>query len=337
MAERERWKKMVLRSMPPPAWLAPDAPENDVVISTRCRFARNLKGHYFPNHASSNELKAIAQTVKEAGVAIGLEAFRKLSEAEREYMVGCRLMSPEFNPDEPGRTLMLDEKRAISIMVNEEDHLRIQALHAGWSIATAVAQARDVLLALATRIEFAEAPPWGYLAASPFNAGEGIRLSAMFHLAGLAHTRRLTEVVEALSESDLTARGLFGESSRAVGAFFQVSMTRSDLPRFAGACEYLMREERLARGSIDRNQLDVNVRDAIRFAVVSTELSQVDALRVLAWTRWGIAAGLVSVPLREVDSILSTLELRNNPDEEAAARDRAGALRARFEHVLSKN
>lgn len=326
---------MVLRSMPPPAWLAPDAPENDVVISSRCRFARNIRGHLFPNHASANELKSIAQAVKEAGTAVGLEAFRKLSEAEREYMIGCRLMSPEFKPDEPGRLLLLDERRAISIMVNEEDHLRVQALHAGWSIGTSIAQAKDILRALSSRIEFAETPRWGFLTASPFNTGEGIRLSAMFHLAGLAHTKRLAEVVGALSESDLTARGLFGESSRAVGAFFQVSMTRGNLPRFSGACEYLMQEERLARGNMDRDHLNEIVRDAIRFAVVSKELSQVDALRVIAWTRWGIAAGFVSVPIREIDAILSTLELRNNPDESAAARDRAAALRSRFEHVLT--
>lgn len=335
MAERERWKKMVLRSMTSPAWLAPNAPENDVVISSRCRYARNLKGHHFPNHAVASELKIIANEVKEAGVALGLEPFRRLTEAEREYMVGCRLMSPEFQPDQPGRMLLLDRARGISIMVNEEDHLRIQSLHAGWSIGTAAAEAESVLKQLGTRLPYAKSPKWGYLGASPFNAGEGVRLSAMFHLAGLAHTKRLNEVIGALSESHLTARGLFGESSRAVGAFFQVSMTRGDLPRFGGACEYLMREERLARGTVSRQMLEGIVKEAIRFAVVSTELSQVDALRVLAWARWGIAANLVNVPLREVDAMLSTLELRNNPDELEAGKDRAAALRARFEYVLT--
>ncbi|MCC6686622.1 MAG: hypothetical protein IT205_06505 [Fimbriimonadaceae bacterium] len=336
MAERERWKAMVLRSMLRPAWLNANAPENDVAISSRCRYARNLRGHHFPNHASSAELKTIAARVKEAGASLGLETFRRLGDTEREYMVGCRLMSTEFAPHEPGRLLLIDKSRAISIMVNEEDHLRIQSLHAGWSVGTAASQAQHILKALDGLLEFATATPWGYLAASPFNAGEGVRLSAMFHLAGLAHTKRLNEVLAALSESQLTARGLFGESSRAVGAFFQVSMIRSDLPRFAGACEYVMREERLARGTVSRDQLHSIVQDAIRYAVVSKSLSQVDALRVLAWARWGIAAGLVSVPLREVDEMLSTLELRNNPDEGAAAKDRAVALRARFEQVLAQ-
>lgn len=336
-AERENWKKMVLRSMPPPAWLDADAPENDVVISSRCRYARNLRGHRFPAHADADELREISRLVKDASVSLGLEAFRRLSDAEREYMVGCRLMSPDFHGELPGRLLLLNRRRSVSIMVNEEDHVRIQALTAGWSISSGEAQARITLQTLGAQLDWARSKDWGYLAASPFNAGEGVRLSAMFHLVGLAHTKRLPEVLSALSVSGLTARGLFGESSRAVGAFFQVSVTRNDLPRFAGACEYLMREERLARGTVGREDLEAILLDAIRFAVVSTEVAQVDALRVLAWARWGVAAGLprLRIPLREIDSMLSTLEVRNDTDEGAAARDRAVTLRTKLEHALN--
>ncbi len=336
-AERENWKKMVLRSMPPPAWLAVDAPENDVVISSRCRFARNLRGHRFPNHADQDELREISRLIKEASASLGLESFRRLSEAEREYMVGCRLMSPDFHAEAPGRTLLLNHERSVSIMVNEEDHVRIQALTPGWSITSAESQARSALKTLGAHVEWARAEPWGFLAASPFNAGEGVRLSAMFHLVGLAHTKKLNEVLGALTNSGLTARGLFGESSRAVGAFFQVSVTTLDLPRFAGACEYLMREERIARGTVSREELERMVKEAIHFAVVSKEVAQVDALRVLAWVRWGAAVALpqLHIPLREIDALLSTLEVRNDADEGAAARDRASSLRNRLEHALN--
>ncbi len=327
---------MVLRSMQPPAWLNEDAPDNDVVISSRCRFARNLWGHRFPNHALAEELKEINFKVKEAATGLGLETFKRLSQAEREYMIGCRLMSPDFEGEGSNCSLMLNKSRSVSIMVNEEDHLRIQALTAGWSIQSAHQEAESILKTLGGRLRWASCPEWGFLAASPFNAGEGIRLSAMFHLVGLAHTKRLNEVLGALTGSGLVTRGLFGESSRAIGAFFQVSSIRSNLPRFMGACDYLMREERLARASVATDQLRKTLREAIHFGVVSKELAQVDALRILAWVRWGIAMGLeeIDVDLREVDAILSTLELRNNPDEVLAAKERAATLRDRFEHII---
>ena len=93
MAERERWKAMVLRSMLRPAWLNANAPENDVAISSRCRYARNLRGHHFPNHASSAELKTIAARVKEAGASLGLETFRRLVYRYVDFIVGLVFFS----------------------------------------------------------------------------------------------------------------------------------------------------------------------------------------------------------------------------------------------------
>src|SRR5262249_25461194 len=135
----EAWKRLVLRSMPPPAWLGPDAPHSDVVLSSRSRILRNLQGHRFPHHADSDELQAILKKVIHAirDSRLNLSIHRHISNAEREYLVGCRLASPEFEWSKPGRALMLNEERSLSIMVNEEDHLRIQAVTAGWSAQSA--------------------------------------------------------------------------------------------------------------------------------------------------------------------------------------------------------
>src|SRR4051812_49065042 len=94
--EAEAWKRMVLRSMPEPAWLSPDAPQADVVVSTRVRVMRNLKGHRFTHAASPHELVQISRKILEPAEALGLEAFRQISNAEREYLVACRLASPHF-------------------------------------------------------------------------------------------------------------------------------------------------------------------------------------------------------------------------------------------------
>lgn len=332
-AHSESWKKMVLRSMPSPAWLAADAPDGDVVVSSRVRYARNVVGFCYPHHASVEDLKALQALVKTSTTGLGLETFPRLTEAERDFLLGCRLVSPDFDHREPGRSLHLDQARAVSLMVNEEDHLRLQALTAGWSIQNAHAAVDPVLDHLADRLPFMHHERFGFLTASPYNAGSARRRSALFHLIGLAHMKRLPAVLNALAAWDLTARGLFGESSRAIGAFFQVSAIRGGLPEFMGACEYLLTEERKARREVTRLKLEERTKAAVKFAVESFEISLADALRVLAWVRWAASAGVGDIPVssRDVDLWVSTMEVHGTQDPKTAARHRAVFLRERVE------
>jgi protein arginine kinase len=344
LSHSEDWKKMVLRSMPAPAWLGPDAPCGDVILSTRVRVLRNVRGFRFPHCAPVEELENVMRAVVGAvprsrpgafgdRSADGLEVLRKISTAERNYLVGCRLASPDFPWREPGRALMLDTRRSTSVMVNEEDHIRMQALTAGWSLADAEALVTRRLSRFGERIDFAWTPELGYLAASPYNVGEGRRLSAMFHLVGLANARRLPTVMRALASTGVVVRGLFGEASRAVGAFVQVSVTRGTRESFVGACDYLVAQEREARKEFGMGHLDRKVSKVRDFAVSSRGLTLSDALRVIAWVRWGSVAELPSVPVssREVDSWLTTLELRGPMADERAEVDRAVFMRERLE------
>lgn len=326
---------MVLRSMPAPAWLAQDAPQADVVVSTRSRFLRNLRGHRFPHAADAEELQAVLKTilhsVKDSRIDFGV--YRHISNAEREYLVGCRLASPDFPWSQPGRALMLDEERRLSVMVNEEDHLRVQGLTAGWSAETAQLAAAKGLEELGRGLEFAWSPTFGYLAASPYNAGKGHRLSAMFHLIGLAQSKRLPGVLKALAAQGIVARGLFGESSRAVGAFVQVSIVSGSLVEFVGAADYLLQEEREARSILPRPMLIQRAMQVRDFALASRGLSLPDALRVFAFARWGAYAELDGFRFhpREVDAQLTYLELHATGDEERAARLRAEFVRSMLE------
>lgn len=333
-SDAEAWKKMVLRSMPAPGWLTGDAPESDVVISSRVRYARNLAGFNFVHAASSEELRLIQRLIYEAeqGACLNLEVFKRLTEAEREYMVGCRLISPEFNGRDIGRMLLLDSSRTVSLMINEEDHLRIQALLGGWALRAASKLADHVQGRLGQKLRWAESEKWGFLTSSPYNCGIALRHSALFHLIGLAHSKRLPSVLKALTESGYITRGLFGESSRAVGAYVQVSTTKGNIREFIGACEYILQEERQGRREIPRNQLDRLTKQAAEFAVSSSELSWEDALRVLAWVRLAAVAGLLEVIVshRTIDSWISELELRGTNDETAVRRQRADFIRERL-------
>lgn len=325
---------MVLRSMPAPAWLEGDAPDSDVVISSRMRCARNLKGHRFPHHASDTELEMCLRLVMEAAQhpRLQLNAQNKLTAAERDYLLGNRLISADFRPNEPGRALLTDENRLVSIMVNEEDHLRVQALSPGWSISTSQAAVDHVLGCMEQSLEFMFDERLGYLTASPSNMGTAMRRSALFHLIALAHTKRLMSVLKALSTWGLTARGMFGESSRAVGAFFQVSTTHQGIHDFVGAAEYLIEEERKARKEVTMMELTEGALKARSYVEGTQEISLSDALRVLAWVRWAAAGGVSGFPRsqRTVDSWISTMEVHGTQDQRIAARHRAVFLRERI-------
>jgi len=332
LVQKESWKRMVLRASPP-AWLAKDAPQGDVVLSSRSRVMRNLAGHRFPHRASAEELCEVLSKVSAAlGPAEGYELHKGLASSELDYLVGSRLCSPDFKAGEPGRAILLDKERTASIMVNEEDHIRIQALTAGWSVATADAIAQRALECLGSKLRFAYSPRFRFLGASPYNAGEGRRLSVMFHLIGLAHAKRLPSVLRALSSRNLAARGLFGESSRAVAAFLQVSITDGSQSEFAGACEYLIREEREARTEVGTSMLRDRALQALEFVQVSRSVSLADALRVLGYARWGAAASAKGLERshRDVDLWLTTLELQSFSDDEQTMRQRADFLREKL-------
>ena len=333
--DSETWKKMVLSGMPTPAWLEGDAPASEIVISSRQRYARNLREFPFPHHASEHQLTTILQLVQDAvdDAELDLASYENLTHAERDFMLGSRLVSPEFRCNEPGRALLLDRGKTVSIMVNEEDHLRIQALTPGWSIVTAQAAGDRMLSQLASRLQFMHSDQLGYLTASPSNLGHARRRSALFHLIGLAHTKRLMNVLKALSAWGLTARGLFGESSRAVGAFFQVSTTEQRMPEFVGAGEYLIEEEQKARMEVRQSELTDKAEQARDFAIGSTEISLADAMRVFAWVRWASSTGLPDFAFshREVDRWISTLDVQGTQDQRIASRHRAVFVRERLE------
>jgi len=327
--EAEAWKRMVLRAMPQPAWLSLDAPQVDVVLSTRARIMRNLRGHRFTNAAGPQELVLISREILAAAELLGLEAFRQISNAEREYLVACRLASPHFDWTAQGRALLVNAERSLSLMIHEEDHLRLQAVTAGWSPGTASSLAKGCLNGLQDKLEFAFSPHFGFLSASPYNSGRGRRLSAMFHLIGLAQAKRLPSVLNALGERGIAARGLFGEASRAVGAFVQVSVIGGSRHDFTGACEYLLREERDARHELGRDRLQEKALRVHDFAVDAKSLSLSDALRVLAWIRWAALYGIPGFPPspRIADRLLTMLEPTIARDPEKLGVERAEFIR----------
>jgi len=324
----DAWKRIVLKAMSPPEWLAREGTHREVVLSTRVRYMRNLRGHRFAHLADSAELREIERQCTGAISRMGgLEIQRNASPAERDYLVACRLVSPDFPWTKSGRALALDARRTVSIMVGEEDHLRIQALSPGWSLDQAAAAAESALSGLSKELDFARSPKYGYLSASAPNCGPGIRQSAMFHLIGLAHSKRLATVIRALNSQGLVVRGLFGERSRAIGAFVQVSTTGSSLPQFVGACDYLLKEERNARAGIAGPVPQTKIEETREVIAGARQASLADALRILAWLRWCAAIEPNASSLRTVDALIPEIALLESLGDERAGRARVDLLK----------
>jgi protein arginine kinase len=318
--------------MPLPSWLSQEGPDSDVVVSSRFRCARNLVGCRFPRTASDDELSQI-QTRLEKAAGPGWIIHRRLSEAERDYLLGCRLISPDFQHRELNRSLLVDEERVVSLMINEEDHLRIQALAPGLSLERAEKAVRAALARMSERVEFVSHPLWGWLTSSPVNAGEAHRRSVLVHLPGAAHAGEIDRMKDALTALGVTVRGVFGEASHPVGEFRQVSLTRGTMADFRGACRYLIEKEREAREAAGAKTVERLAREARNRLVASQEVTSAEAIRELSAIRWLRAMEGTPARAREVDEWISGIELQGTPDPKTAARYRAASIREKLEQA----
>lgn len=210
-------------------WLRGEGPMSDVVISSRIRLARNLADHPFLMAASSSErteiYRAIVQQIS-AGAAGADSMIFDLLEAdsvEQNLLVERHLISRQHAAGEGSRgvSVSADERRAI--MINEEDHLRIQSLRSGMDLESLGRDVNEIDDALAAKLAFAFDRQLGYLTACPTNLGTGIRVSVMLHLPALRLTKEIERVARAARDMHLAVRGLYGEGTEAIGDFYQVS------------------------------------------------------------------------------------------------------------------
>lgn len=317
----ENWKT--------PGWLAGESPNSDVILSTRVRVMRNLRAFPFPHKATESDLIKIAHHISDRLKLSrpDLEQLQFVTHRDRDALVSARLISPEFQWQEHGRLIFINENRTISIMVNEEDHLRLQVLLGGWQLDHSKHLMENLLLSF-VETDFSRTQSHGWLSASPSNTGKGIRLSVMAHLIGLAHGGRIGQVLEAIHGQNLIARGAFGESSRAVGAFVQISDITDHPVRFSGACEYLLLQERQARESISSDVASGLIRNAQQFIRTRSAMTLSDSLRTLAYLRWGAHRkdGSVSLSIRKIDELIARMDL-GEFDTKSAAEQRAKLLK----------
>ena len=207
-------------------WFQARGQQSDVAVSTRIRLARNVKGLSFGSRLQSAQAEKLIEEVKEAA-AKGATAFSlirvdEITPEERMALYEKHLISREMMDKKPA-ALLLSEDESISVMINEEDHLRIQVMSAGIALKECLEKAMKLDALLQQSLYFAYDQELGFLTQCPTNLGTGLRASVMLHLPMLTRTGQINAVISAANKIGLEIRGLYGEGSKAEGEFYQVS------------------------------------------------------------------------------------------------------------------
>lgn len=212
-------------------WYEKTGEQGGVVVSSRIRLARNLKNYPFPNKASLEQKKEIAEKVKRAleesnstlANSFSFIPMEDISRIQAVSLVEKHLISPEFASDRKGRYLMLSKDESISIMINEEDHIRIQVLGSGLSLNECYDTANNLDTLLDNALGFAFNNKLGYLTQCPTNLGTGMRASLMLHVPAIEKNRSINRISGNLTKLGMELRGTFGEGSDAKGSLYQLS------------------------------------------------------------------------------------------------------------------
>ena len=276
------------------------------VISTRVRLARNLKDYPFPLKLSEQGREKVTELVKkaisESNSAIANDfSFIKISDLDSRQSVSLvekRLVSPEFISETKGRALLLSKDESVSIMLNEEDHIRLQVIKKGLSLEETYDEADRLDTLLDENLSFAFDEKLGYLTQCPTNLGTGMRASVMLHLPALEKSRAISRIAGNLSKLGLTIRGAHGEGTEPQGALYQLSnqvtlgiSEKAAIENLKSITEQLVAQEEQAR---ERLCSSVEVQDTISRSLGILKYAKVitheEALKLLSNVRLGIEA-----------------------------------------------
>ncbi|MCR9076613.1 MAG: protein arginine kinase [bacterium] len=315
-------------------WLKGAGNASDVVMSSRVRLARNIAGFPFTPQASRVDRAQILEACKTRILNMQTQSptrfmwidLHKVQREDRDLLVERQLMSRQHargklsdgqgGLDEPRGVAVLIPDERVSIMVNEEDHIRLQTMKSGLALGSCLSEANTYDDLIENGLDYAYHPRFGYLTACPTNVGTGLRLSVMLHLPGLKMSGELEKVRRAARDMGLAVRGFYGEGSESPGEFFQISnqttLGKSD--------EMLLREmeqdiipkivgyERAARQNMLANRREILEDQAwralgtLRYA---RSMKTEEAMELLSMTRFGVLSGLISdIAIDQIHTLL---------------------------------
>jgi protein arginine kinase len=301
-------------------WLSGTGPESDIVISTRVRLARNIVEFPFLTRISDTDRSALetylGERIDEAGLALDL-SYQNLNEKtslERQCLVERHLISKDHASGRGDRGVATEPQGTLSVMVNEEDHLRIQVLRSGFQPGSAWEQISTVDRRLEARLSYAFSSRFGYLTACPTNVGTGMRVSVMLHLPALVMTKQIEKVFHAVGKIGLAVRGFYGEGTQALGDLYQISnqvtlgpSEEEILKTIADYVPQIIKYERNVRETLiteNRIGLEDRVWRAVGMLERARLITSEETLDYLSAVRMGVNLGLIDrIPISAVNEL----------------------------------
>ncbi len=328
-------------------WLRGEGPEADVVMSSRIRLARNLAGFPFGTRADDTQKAETLARVRAAVEGLRLAPktwFVDMASApglESRFLVERHLISRELAAGKGPRGVGFGSDERISVMANEEDHVRLQAIHSGLALEDAWKDALRVDTALEQEVAYAVSPTYGYLTACPTNVGTGLRASVMLHLPALVYAKQMDKVFQAASRTGLAVRGFYGEGTMASGDFYQISnqvtlgVAEEDILRsLERMLPTILEYERKVRRYLlaeRRTRLEDKVHRALAILRHARMIASEEAMELLSAVRMGVVLGILEAPavraVNELFVLIQPAHLQKQAGREIEADDR-DALRA---------
>ncbi|MBS4008972.1 MAG: protein arginine kinase [Clostridium sp.] len=291
-------------------WMSSSGPDGEIVMSSRVRLARNIQQFPAPFLATDSQLNKVAEQVQAASCLLrekmGDLNFLRMDHLEplqRQVLVEKHLISPLLSKETHISAVLLRSDEALSIMVNEEDHLRIQCLLPGLQLETALEEANFCDDLLEASLDYAYDGQWGYLTTCPTNAGTGLRASVMVHLPALVLTKQINRVLSAIAQVGLAVRGMYGEGSEVTGNLVQISnqitLGQSEdeiVKNLSGVTRQVVEQEAHARQMLlneGRDRVCDRVNRAFGILKHSWLMSSQEAMQLLSDVRLGVDLGLI--------------------------------------------
>ncbi|NHM33344.1 protein arginine kinase [Neobacillus terrae] len=310
------------------SWMNEDGPDSDIVLSSRIRLARNIQDYKFPTIFSHDEAKMIIVKMEEIinkgeitkFGQLELLKMDELQPLQKRVLMEKHLISPNLAEDSSHGACILTENEEVSIMLNEEDHIRIQCLFPGLQLTEALEAAGEIDDWLEEHVQYAFHEDFGYLTSCPTNVGTGLRASVMMHLPGLVLTQQINSIIPAINQLGLVVRGIYGEGSEALGNIFQISnqmtlgKSEEDITEdIKSVVSQLIAQERSAREALVKTS-NIQLEDRVfrSYGILSNSriIETKEAARCLSDVRLGIDIGYFKNMSR---SILNELMILTQP------------------------
>ncbi len=291
-------------------WYSDLSAQNDVAVSCRIRLARNIEDLPFPSRMTADDRKTLNERVKSAILNSNTPFAKNLKyinmsdipEIQRYAMVERHIISPEFAAKTDDTAIILSEDESISIMIGEEDHIRIQVLNSGMNLKDAYNLAESIDSLLSIGLNFAFDKDFGYLTECPTNLGTGLRASVMLHLPALENNGEIAGLIDSISKIGFTVRGMYGEGSKSLASLYQVSnqitlgiSENSALENLKIITTQLIEKELNARRTLNKINLEDICWRAVGILKTARVLTSEEMINLISRVKLGKSMGIIDI------------------------------------------